>query len=118
MTGVDLLRKVIIVRPVLTAMANTAAAVYSIFPGRKEIKNVQTVIDAAVKGAELAEEAWRMGALEREERNAYAKQWIANTLAEAGIKVTPQIQMVIDGAIEATCMILPRIVKQEENEEA
>lgn len=52
---------------------------------------MQTVVDAAVKGAEMAEQAWKLGSLEKEDRNVYAKKLVADALAEAGITVTPQI---------------------------
>lgn len=106
-TGVDVLKNIVLVRPIINALANAAAAVYKVFPGRKELKDVQTVVNAAVKGAELAEQAWKLGSIEAEERNAYAKKLVADALAEAGINVTDQVRMIIDGAIEATCMILP-----------
>ncbi len=113
LTGVDVLKNIVLTRPIINALADAAAAVYKVFPGRKELKTVQVVVNAAVKGAELAEQAWKMGSLEKEERNAYAKKLIADMLAEAGIEVTTQVQMIIDGAIEATCMILPHISTKE-----
>ena len=106
-TGKDILRHIVLVRPVVNAIASAVAAVYNVFPGHAEAKVVQDIMKAAINGAELAEKAWKMGALEKDERNAYAKTLVANTLAEAGITVTPQIQMIINGAIEATCMVLP-----------
>ena len=115
LTGVDVLKKIVLTRPIINALADAAAAVYKVFPGRKELKTVQVVVNAAVKGAELAEQAWKMGSLEKEERNAYAKKLIADMLAEAGIEVTTQVQMIIDGAIEATCMILPHVKQKEDN---
>ena len=103
-------------RPIINAATAAVAAVYSVFPGHDEAKIVKEVMEAAVKGAELAEKAWQMGHLDKEDRNAYAKTLIATTLNSAGITVTPQIQMIIDGAIEATCMLLPHEIKITEEQ--
>lgn len=62
---------------------------------------------AGAESAELAENAWLMGELSREERNPYAKNLAKKTLIKAGIEVTPQIELIISGIIEAMCMLLP-----------
>ena len=116
-TGVDILKNIALLRPVINAMAAAVAAVYKVFPHKESEEIVEKVVKAAVKGAEIAEAAWKAGKLPKEERNAYAKKWIADTLFEAGIEVTDQIRAIIDGAIEATCMILPHDELKEENEE-
>lgn len=110
------MRHIVLVRPIINAATAAVAAVYSVFPGHAEAKVVKEVMEAAVKGAELAEKAWKMGELDKEARNAYAKNLVAATLNEAGIIVTPQIQMIIDGAIEATCMLLPHETKKAEEQ--
>ena len=48
-----------------------------------------------------------MGKLPKEERNDYAQLIVADVLKEAGITVTEQIQMIIDGGIEMMCLLLP-----------
>lgn len=65
------------------------------------------MLEAAGEGAETAEELWKLGELPKEERNAYAKEIAAEVLTKAGIEVTDQIQMIIDGAIEMVCMLMP-----------
>ena len=62
----------------------------------------------------MAEKAWKLGELTKEERNPYAKTIIKETLAEAGIEVTPQISMIVDGIIEAVCFVLPHEKKNED----
>jgi len=82
-------------------------AVYKIWPEKKELQTVYTVMTAAIDATEVAEKAWQMGNLERDERNAFAKSLVKDTLTKAGITITPQIEMIIAGVIEAVCIVLP-----------
>ncbi len=106
-TGVDVLKSIIMSRPVIAALQVACDAVYNIWPERKELKTVSVIMRAAIEGAQIAEKAWKLGNLAKEERNAYAKTLIKETLDKAGIEITPQISMIVDGIIEAVCMILP-----------
>lgn len=79
----------------------------------EDLNLVITVLDAACKGAETAEELWKIGKLPKEERNDYAQLVVAGTLRDAGINVTEQIQMIIDGGIEMMCLLMPHGVTPE-----
>lgn len=117
-TGVDVLKRIMLSRPVIIALQAACDAVYNIWPERKELKTVSTVMRAAIDGAQIAEKAWKLGNLTKEERNPYAKSLVKETLGNAGIEITPQIAMIIDGVIEAVCIVLPHEKKapEEENE--
>ena len=117
-TGIDVLKNIAMSRPVIIALQGACDAVYNIWPERKELKTVSTVMKAAIEGAQIAEKAWKMGNLTKEERNPYAKSLVKETLGNAGIEITPQIAMIVDGIIEAVCMVLPHEKKDpvEENE--
>ena len=39
----------------------------------------------------MAEQAWKFGSLEKEDRNEYAKKLVADAMVEDSIAVTPQI---------------------------
>lgn len=106
-TGIDILKSIVLSRPVIIALQAACDAVYNIWPERKELKTVSTVMRAAIEGAQIAEKAWKLGNLPKEERNSYAKTLIKETLGNAGIDITPQISMIVDGIIEAVCMVLP-----------
>ena len=75
------------------------------------------MLDASVEGAELAEKAWLLGNLEREERNPFAKEVAYDLLETVGIEITVQIEAIVAGIIEMTCMVLPHGVKPEEPED-
>ena len=106
MTGHHILETVIQWKPVLASITALVKAVSNILPSAY-FKTVIAVLEAAGEGAETAEELWKLGELPKDERNAEAKAIAAEILEKAGIDVTEQIQMIIDGAIEMVCMLMP-----------
>ena len=106
-TGKDILRNIMLSRPVISALGATVEALYERWPDKQELKTVHIIMNAAIEGAEIAEKAWKMGNLDKDERNAYAKKLVKETLVKAGIEVTPQIEMIVSGIIEAVCIVLP-----------
>ena len=115
-TGKDILRGIMLSHPVIAALGATAEAIYNIWPDKKELKVVHIVMKAAIEGAEIAEKAWKMGNLDKDERNAYAKKLVKETLAKAGIEITSQIELIVSGVIEAVCIVLPH--KKNNTEDA
>ena len=116
-TGIDLLKNIIMTKPLIQTLAATAEAVSGIWTNRKELKVVNTIAKAAIEAAEIAERAWKIGNLKREDRNPFAKALVKDTLAKAGIEVTEQVAMIVDGAIEATCLVLPHEKHTEPTQE-
>ena len=112
-TGKDILRGIMLSRPVVMGLGAAVEAVANIWPERSELQTVRTIMKAAIEGAEIAEKAWKMGNLEKEDRNPYAKALVRETLSKAGIAVTPQVSIIVDGVIEAVCMVLPHAKKPE-----
>lgn len=112
-TGISFMEKIIQWKPVVAAMGAVLKAVAAALPS-EDLKKVMTVLEAACKGAETAEELWIMGNLAKEERNEYAQLLVAGILRDAGITVTEQIQMIIDGGIEVMCLLMPHGVTPEE----
>lgn len=106
LTGVSILEKIIHWRPVVVAIGATLKAVAGALPS-EDLNKVIIVLEAACTGAETAESLWLMGQLPKEERNEYAQLLVADVLKKAGIEVTEQVQMIIDGGIEMMCMLMP-----------
>ena len=106
MTGHHILETVVQWKPVLAAITALVKAVAGILPS-PYFKTIVDVLEAAGEGAETAEELWKLGELPKDERNAKAKEIAAGILEKAGIEVTDQIRMIIDGAIEMVCMLMP-----------
>ena len=111
-TGVNLLKAVILSRPVIAAVASALDAVYALWPN-ETLHVVHQAFVAGASATELAEKAWLMGQLKRDERNAYAKRLTYETLEKAGIIVDTRIEAIVNGIIEATCMLLPHGVEPE-----
>jgi hypothetical protein len=60
---------------VVTALAAAVDAVYKLWPN-DTLKIAHTILVAGAQGAQFAEEAWLMGQIKKEERNAYAKNLV------------------------------------------
>ena len=75
------------------------------------LKKIDTAIEVAKVGVRNAEQLCLLEKLPPEERNGYAKRYAADTLRSIGFEVTPEMQAVIDGAIEAEVMTLGHKVK-------
>ena len=114
-TGTDVLKMIVMSRPVVVALTSVIDALYKLIPS-DTLRIIKTILNAAVDATELAEKTWLMGQLEREERNPYAKQLARDVLEKAGIEVTPQVEAIISGVIEMTCMVLPHGVEPQVQE--
>ena len=115
-TGTDVLKMIVMSRPVVVALTSVIDALYKLIPS-DTLRIIKTILNAAVDATELAEKTWLMGQLEREERNPYAKQLARDVLEKAGIEVTPQVEAIISGVIEMTCMVLPHGVEPLKQEQ-
>lgn len=94
----------------ITALAAAVDAVYKLWPN-DVLKVAHTVLKAGAQGAQFAEEAWLMGEIAKDQRNPYAKQLAKKIVVQAGFEVTEQIEKIIDGIIEVTCILLPHGVE-------
>ena len=105
-TGTDVLKLIVMSRPVVVALTAVIEALYKLVPS-ETLRIIKTILNAAVDATQFAEKAWLAGDLAREERNPKAKELAREVLEKAGIAVTPQIDAIISGVIEMTCMVLP-----------
>lgn len=103
-------------RPVAVALTAVIEALYQLMPS-KTLGIIKTILNATVDATEFAEKAWLAGDLPREERNPKAKELAREVLEKAGIAVTPQIEAIISGVIEMTCMVLPHGVEPHNAQE-
>ncbi len=104
--GGKITQKIIQWHPALAALSALVSAVATVLPS-SYFATVSTVLKAVSDGTVTAEKLWKMGELPKEERNAYAKKLIGESLSAAGIEVTEQVEQVIDGVIAIVCMLLP-----------
>lgn len=109
-TGYNVLQKIVLTKPVISAVATAVQAVAKI-SGNEALKIIHVIMRAAAESAEFAEQAWLLGQIEKEKRNEYAKSIARNVCMKAGIELTDQVQMIISGIIEAVCVVLPHGVE-------
>ena len=101
------------VKAALDKAANAAAtaskALEALRPFIKDSVDVNIldkIMAAAHAGVGNAEQLYHIGQLKPEERNAAAKDYIAKTLKLANIEVTPEIEVVINSALESSVLDL------------
>ena len=71
------------------------------------LRIIKLALNAGVEATEMAEKAWLLGTLTKEERNPYAKQLAKEMLETVGVEVNEKIEVIIAGVIEMACMVLP-----------
>jgi len=91
-------------------LAAAVDAVYKLWPN-DTLKIAHTVLMAGSQGAQFAEDAWLMGQIAKEQRNEYAKSLARKMINHAGFEMTEQIEKIVEGIIEVTCMLLPHGVE-------
>ncbi len=69
---------------------------------------VDKLIEYAQKGVAAAEQMYKASQINADERNATATQLVYDCLAAAGIEITPEIEKIISGMIEAAVLVLPK----------
>lgn len=108
-TNHTILKTVLQWKPALSAFTALAKAIAGALPS-SDFALAMTILDAASRATQRAEELYKLNELPKEERNAYAQKLIASILSDAGIEVTTQVQQIIDGCIAIVCMLMPHNV--------
>lgn len=110
MSGHEILHAFLQWKPALAALTALAKAISNVLPS-SDFALAVTVLEAASRATQQAEELYKLDKLPKEERNAFAQQMIATILIEADIEVTEEVQKIIDGCITIVCMLMPHNVK-------
>lgn len=105
--GKDYLRYHKVFAPVLEILCNCIKGVSGMMPNNTSLMILSTVLNAAIEATELAETLWLEGTLDKEQRNAYAKNYIAGILEKAKIIPDANINSIVDGVIAFVCYLLP-----------
>lgn len=82
--------------------------VQAALPDLPGIKIVHEIIELASKGADAAEQMKKSSQIESGQRKATAIQLVKDCLTAANIEITPDIEKIIDGAVEAAVFALPK----------
>ena len=105
--GKDYLRYHKIFSPVLEILCNCIKGISGMMPDNATLLALSTVLNAAVEATEMAEKLWLDGSLDKEQRNFYAKNYIAGILEKASIEPNSNINSIVDGVIAFVCYLLP-----------
>lgn len=105
-TGHKLISYVVQWRPVLVALTATVSAVAKVLPS-SYFSTVAIVLQAAADATVAAEDLWKLGELDKADRNEYAIGIVTKTLELAGVEITDQVKQIIDGCIAIVCMLMP-----------
>ena len=105
--GKDYLRYHKVFGPVLEILCSYIKGISGMMPNNASLMILSTVLNAAVEATEMAETLWLEGTIDKEQRNAYAKNYIAGILEKAKIPVDNNINSIVDGVIAFVCYLLP-----------
>ena len=106
LTGKSVLPYVSKGQPVMDALTMLAKAVSGV-TGSQKFETAFIIIKAATEAARKAEDLAKLGDLEKDKRHEYAFHMIEATLNEAGVAMTDNISMLINGALVLAAMLLP-----------
>lgn len=93
-----------------------ADGVQAMLPDVPGVALVGNIIDWARKGVDAAEQLYKAGTVTKEQRKEQAVQLVVNCLTAANIEVTPDVQKVIEGCVEAEVFALPQTHTSENKE--
>jgi len=118
-TGRAIFAKIKDTLPVVQALRILTEAVEGVYPS-SYFDQANIVIDAAINATKKAEDLWKSGELPKEERSDYCHFILMETLKEAGVETSKQIEEITHGAIALTCLLLPhgQNPDKEEKEDA
>ena len=94
----------------VTATASNIVERVTPFIDNAKVNDVtEKVIYYAHIGTGMAEQLYKAGKLDKDERNKAATDFIYDTLTLAGVERTPEIERLTEGAIEACVYALPKM---------
>lgn len=92
----------------LKAVNGAVDAVMQIAPGIPYIGIVDKIIDYAQIGVEKAEQLYKADQISADARKAEAVQLVKDCLTALNIEITPDVEKLIDGSVEAAVFTLPK----------
>jgi len=104
--GVNVPGSIATAKSALNASDQILKVVDTVLPNNPAVEILKTIEAYATKGVKGAEQLYLSAQLAGDERNAKAQETIAAALTVLDVKVTPSIQTVIDGAVEAEVLAL------------
>jgi len=86
----------------ITAALNNVAELVAPLLGKSKASDVAAkIISYATVGTNMAEQLYKIGELPKDERNEAAINYVTDALQIAGVEITPEVERLTEGAIEA-----------------
>ena len=85
----------------LDTVGTTMETLRPFLPEGKGTDAFDKIMKAAVVGVNNAEQLYAIGQLKPEARKEAAREYVSGAVALMGVEVTPEVERLIDGAIEA-----------------
>lgn len=77
-------------------------------PGLPGVAVVDKVVELAEKSVNAAEQMNKSNQISADQRKATAVQLVKDYLTAANVEITPDMEKIIDGAVEAAVFVLPK----------
>lgn len=90
----------------ISVLTGTFEALKTLLPNTPAVALVDKILKWATVGVNQAEQLYIIGKISGDERKAAAIDYIHESLKLAGVEITPSIDKIIDGAIEAAVLAL------------
>lgn len=103
-TGKNLKRYVELARSFMEAVSASLTVFGERYPN-KTIDVMLAVIEIAKTAAAHAEQLFKNGSIDKEARKSAALEYAYAALELIGVKLTDSIRTIVDGAIEAACLL-------------
>lgn len=107
--GVDVARSITSAQNALNTSDAIIKVADTLIPNNPGIDILKAIEAYAQKGVGAAEQLYTASKLEADQRNAKANEIVNSALKVLDVEVTPSIQKVINGAIEAEVRVLPKV---------
>ena len=86
----------------VTAKISGMAEIITPFIAQGEVADISAkIISYATVGTNMAEQLYKIGELPKDERNEAAINYVTDDLQIAGVEITPEVERLTEGAIEA-----------------
>lgn len=89
-------------------------ALQGVFPNSPALLIVDKIIEWARKGAQAAEQLYRINSITGDQRKGEATKFVYDALRVAEIEITPAIEKIVEGCIEAAVFTLGHAVTDDE----
>ena len=86
----------------VTAKISGMAEIITPFIAQAEVADISAkIISYATVGTNMAEQLYKIGELPKDERNEASINYVTDALQIAGVEITPEVERLTEGAIEA-----------------